>query len=385
MKPLRVLMLSDVYFPRVNGVSTSIETFRRCLPDYGVEATLIAPRYDMEPDGEGIFRIPGRLVPRDPEDRIVSWRAMRDAAQRLAPNHDVVHVQTPFVAHYAGVAAARKHGIPTVLTYHTLFEEYLQHYIPFAPPSGLRVLARRVSRSQCESVDTVIVPSSAMRDRLVGYGIRSPLKVLPTGIPLTRFTPRDDGSFRRRHGLPPAAPLGLFVGRVAHEKNIGFLLEVTRHLTRSHPDFILLIAGEGPARESLAQAARSAGVTGNVRFIGYIDREFELPQCYAAADVFMFASRTETQGLVLIEAMACGLPVVALAEMGTRDILRPESGALTPPAEVEAFAQAIASLIDAPERRKQLSARAINYAMEWREEAMAARLANLYRELRSEI
>ena len=379
MKPLRVLMLSDVYFPRVNGVSTSIETFRRCLLTHAVETTVIAPRYGSEPDEDGIVRIPGRPVPRDPEDRIVSWRALRIAAQRLAPAHDLVHVQTPFLAHYAGVAAARKQGLPSVLTYHTLFEEYLQHYIPFAPGRGLRALARRVSRSQCEAVDAVIVPSSAMRDRLADYGVRSPMQVLPTGIPLARFDQRDDGAFRKRHDLPLFAPLGLFVGRVAHEKNIGFLLQVTRHLMRSHPDFILLIAGEGPARESLSREAKAAGIASNVRFIGYIDREHELPHCYAAADVFMFSSRTETQGLVLIEAMACGLPVVALAEMGTRDILNSNRGALTPAAEIETFAQAVASLIDNPERRRQLSAEAREYSLEWSDAAMAARLADLYR------
>ncbi|NMG04512.1 glycosyltransferase, partial [Azoarcus taiwanensis] len=128
-----------------------------------------------------------------------------------------------------------------------------------------------------------------------------------------------------------------------------------------------------------SREAKAAGIASNVRFIGYIDREHELPQCYAAADVFMFSSRTETQGLVLIEAMACGLPVVALAEMGTRDILNSNRGALTPAAEIETFAQAVASLIDNPERRRQLSAEARDYSLEWSDAAMAARLADLYR------
>jgi len=383
MKPLRVLILSDVYFPRVNGVSSSIETFRRRLPDFGVETTLIAPRYANEPDEDDIVRITGRSVPGDQEDRIVSWRKFRDTAQDLAAKHDVVHVQTPFLAHYAGLAAARAHRLPCVLTYHTLFEEYLQHYVPFLPAASLRALARRVSRSQCNSVTAVIVPSAAMRDRLAAYGVSTPVNVLPTGISLARFERHAPGSFRADHGIPSGVPLGLFVGRIAHEKNIGFLLQVTGHLLRSHPDFILVIAGEGPAQKSLMRAARQAGIERNVRFIGYLDRENELPRCYAAADVFMFASHTETQGLVLIEAMACGLPVVGLAEMGTRDILCPNRGAITPPEEVEAFSQAVASLIRDPQQRQHLSTEAVEYSRAWSDSAMAARLADVYRDCAS--
>lgn len=379
MKPLRVLMMSDVYFPRVNGVSTSIETFRSCLPDFGVETTLLAPRYANESDEDGIVRISGRGVPGDPEDRMVNWRKFRDAAQRLAGKHDLVHVQTPFLAHYAGLSAARAHHLPCVLTYHTLFEEYLQHYVRFLPGASLRALARRVSRSQCDSVTAVIVPSSAMLDRLSTYGVSTPIHVLPTGISLARFEQHAPGSFRADHGVPPTAPVGLFVGRVAHEKNIGFLLDVTRHLLRSHPDFILMIAGEGPARASLIREVRQTGLEQSVRFIGYLDREKDLPRCYAAADVFMFASRTETQGLVLIEAMACGLPVVALAEMGTCDILHPNRGAVTPAEDVEAFSRAVASLIGDPPRRQRLSAEASEYSRTWSDSAMASRLADLYR------
>src|SRR5690606_38252410 len=153
MKPLRVLMVSDVYFPRVNGVSTSIETFRESLADNGVEVRLVAPRYADEPDVPGIVRVPGRKVPRDPEDRIAGWRGMHRAALAGAADCALVHIQTPFVAHYAGVAVARQHGLPRVLTYHTLFEEYLHHYAPFLPGAMLRGLARKLSRAQCNAVD----------------------------------------------------------------------------------------------------------------------------------------------------------------------------------------------------------------------------------------
>ena len=376
---LRVLMVSDVYFPRINGVSTSIATFRHALAACGVEVRLLVPRYGDEAPEAGVVRVRGRTVPRDPEDRLVGWRAMHAAALEEAADCDLVHVQTPFVAHYAGIAAARAQNKPALLTYHTFFEEYLHHYAPFLPAFALRALARRISRSQCNAVDGVIVPSTAMRDRLAGYGVRRPMHVLPTGIPLRDFAAGDRARFRSRHDLPEEAPVALFIGRVAHEKNIGFLLQVAARMRSTLPDFILLVAGEGPALGDLRRETRRLGLERTVRFVGYLDRHLELPDCYAAADVFAFASRTETQGLVLLEAMSAGLPVVAVAEMGTADILAGERGARIAPANVDGFAAVLGQVLANPDLRTQLSRDARAYSAEWADDIMAARLATLYR------
>jgi glycosyltransferase involved in cell wall biosynthesis len=378
---MRILMVSDVYFPRVNGVSTSIETFRRTLGRNGIEVCLVAPGYADEPAEAGVVRVAGRPVPGDPEDRLAGWRAMHRAVLAAACDCDLIHIQTPFVAHYAGLAAARKLGLPAIATYHTLFEEYLQHYARRLPVAWLRRQAQAFSRRQCNSLDAVIVPSSAMRERLESYGVRVPLHVLPTGIPLERFAGGDGEAFRRRHGIPSGRPLALFVGRVAHEKNIGFLLEALAVARRTCPDILLVIAGEGPAADDLKARAAGMGLAGSVLFLGYLDRRSELPACYAAADIFVFASRTETQGLVLLEAMAAGLPVVALAEMGTRDILDPGLGSLSPAANPEAFGDVMAHLLNQPSAWRHLRVEARAHAREWSDAAMAGRLAALYREL----
>lgn len=380
-RPLRVLMVSDVYFPRINGVSTSIKTFRHALAGQGVEVRLVVPRYGDEAASEGIVRVPGRRVPRDPEDRIVGWRAMHRAALAAAADCDAVHIQTPFVAHWAGLAAARQHGLPALTTYHTFFEEYLHHYAPFLPSGWLRSLARSLSRRQCNAVDSVIVPSTAMRERLAAYGVHTPMQVLPTGIPLQDFGHGDGARFRRQHGIAPTAVVALYVGRVAHEKNIPFLIEVARHLVRQLPHFVLLIAGEGPALPALRQAAAEPELAGCVRFAGYLERSAALPDCYAAADVFTFASRTETQGLVLLEAMAAGLPVAALSAMGTADILGPTRGSIAPPDEPVAFAQALLPLLRDAALRKRLADAAAEHVLEWSDAQMAQRLAGHYRSL----
>ncbi|MFU2486392.1 glycosyltransferase [Thauera sp. WH-1] len=377
---LKVLMISDVYFPRVNGVSTSIATFRRALAAHGVEARLLVPRYGREPEADGVVRIRGRRLPFDPEDRLVERRAMQQAARREAANCDLVHIQTPFLAHYAGLAAARAAGRPALLTYHTLFEEYLQHYAPFVPAALLRGLARRLSRTQCNAVDTVVVPSTAMRDRLAAYGVAAPMEVLPTGVPVQDFAHGDGAHFRRLYDIPEHAPMALYIGRVAHEKNIGFLLEVAARLRARRPDFVLVIAGEGPATRSLQRHADRLGLGQAVRFVGYLERRKRLPDCYAAADVFTFASRTETQGLVLLEAMAAGLPVVALAAMGTTDILHAQRGARIAPDEPAGFAAIVDQVLGDDGQRTRLAHAARHHAAQWSDTQMAARLAALYRQ-----
>jgi len=220
-----------------------------------------------------------------------------------------------------------------------------------------------------------------MRERLEQYGVSVPVHVQPTGIPISRFTQGDGLRFRLRHGLSAKQPCVLFVGRVAFEKNIDFLIDSLSLARRVVPDLILLITGEGPAERALHRQAEALGLGEAVRFIGYLDRQRELPDCYAAADCFVFASRTETQGLVLLEAMAMGLPVVALAAMGTRDILLPGRGCLTPEDNVTEFAAAMVRLLRDPSLRIRLSQEAHEYAREWADDRLAAKLAELYRRI----
>ena len=187
--------------------------------------------------------------------------------------------------------------------------------------------------------------------------------------------------FRARHGIAADARLALYVGRVAHEKNIGFLLDVAQRMQQLLDGFVLVIAGEGPGMEALQGTVRARGLQQVVRFIGYLERAHELPDCYASADAFVFASLTETQGLVLIEAMAAGVPVVALAAMGTCDILAARRGALVLQASIDEFTAALHRLMLDDELRARLSSEARQYAAEWSDHALAGRLAYLYRSL----
>jgi 1,2-diacylglycerol 3-alpha-glucosyltransferase len=382
---MRVLFISDVYFPRVNGVSTSIRTFRADLREAGVDTMLIAPDYGeaaAAADEPGVLRVAAGKVPRDPEDRRMKSAAMRQRLAQLQGQHfDLVHVQTPFVAHYAGVGFARRRGIPVVATYHTFFEEYLHHYVPLLPRPLGRVLARSFTRSQCAQLSAIVAPSEPMRALLLEYGVTTRIQVVPTGLPAASYVQGNGARFRATYGIAADRPLLLYVGRVAHEKNIEFLLHAFVALRRVRPGAMLAIAGEGPAREHLQSLVARLGIGADVQFIGYLDRERGLPDCYAAADVFVFASRTETQGLVLLEALAQGRPVVSTAHLGTASILQAGCGARVAPEKPDAFAQAIADILDDPARAARLSAQARSYAQGWASSHMAWRLAELYREL----
>ena len=378
-------MITDVYFPRINGVSTSIQTFRADLRALGHDVTLLAPQYGNDGaddvDDAGILRIAGRSVPRDPEDRLMRRRAIRRMIPELAHRQpELVHIHTPFVAHYAGIEIARALNVPVVTTYHTYFEHYFKHYAPFLPRRWLAALARRVTVAQCATVDLMISPSRAMLDALRAYGVKGQIAVLPTGLGNGCYTPGDGHRFRAAFGIATGRPVVLHVGRAAHEKNIDFLIRMLLPLRRVVPNALMVIAGEGPALVHLKELAQRLGLADSVRFVGYLERTRGLPDCYAAGDVFVFSSCTETQGLVLLEAMAQGTPVVSNAEMGTRDVLIADRGARIMPLDEDAFAAAVAQVIGDRELRAQMSRAAREQALGWSSRNMAERLSAHYQE-----
>lgn len=382
---MRILMVSDVYFPRVNGVSTSIQAFRLALGAAGHHVTLITPDYGQAVDDEvGIIRISSRKVIIDPEDRMMRIRHIHRLTEELrVDDYDIIHIHTPFVAHYAGLQLARKLKLPVVATYHTFFEEYLYNYIKWLPKEWLRYVARRFSRTQCADLNALIVPSSAMQQVLMDYGVETPMTILPTGLDMAVFQSGKGSEFREKHNIPPSRPVMLFVGRVAFEKNISFLLDVTECLQKSIPDILFVIAGEGPAEKSLHAQVKRRGLENSVAFVGYMHRDGDLQACYKAADVFVFASRTETQGLVLIEAMACGTPVVSTAVLGTKDVIGSGRGGLVAPEEVTGFASQVEKLIKSNCLCSQKTVEALEYAHTWSHTAQTEKLLAFYQEVAS--
>jgi glycosyltransferase involved in cell wall biosynthesis len=206
--------------------------------------------------------------------------------------------------------------------------------------------------------------------------------VIPTGIDTDAMRGGDGAAFRRRHGIEPQRKVLINVSRMAHEKNIGFLIDVTAVVRRFVPDVLLLLAGEGPAVPSLERRVMELGLGSNVRFVGYLDRESDLLDCYRAGDVFVFASRTETQGLVLLEAMSLEVPVVSTAVLGTRDVVGPRRGAVVVEEDVGTFAAQTLILLEDESLRRRLGREGRRYVEErWSERAAVSSLLDLYGDL----
>lgn len=378
---MRILMLSDVYFPRVNGVSSSIRTYARELAALGHDVTVVAPAYDAPPpdDGFPVRTLPARVIFFDPEDRLIKGAALRGIEDELAREHwDVIHVHTPFQAHRLGLRLARRLGVRVVETYHTYFEQYVGHYLPWLPARVTRALARGLSRKLCHDVDHLIVPSQQMADVLTGYGIRTPATVVPTGIDLAEFSGGDGARFRAAHGIVATQPVLVTVSRLSQEKNIGFLLAVAQRLIVDFPDLVFIIAGEGPDAPRLKALAATLGIADHVRFFGNLDRRTTLLDCYRAGDVFVFASPTETQGLVLTEAMALGVPVVSTAVMGTATVLAGTRSSRVAREDIGDFAGHVATVLRDAALRAELSAAGPADARAWSAPVLMQRAVAVY-------
>jgi len=247
------------------------------------------------------------------------------------------------------------------------------------PKSLAKGMARLISKRQCNSVDAIVAPSNPMLEVLRGYGVNVASEVIPTGLQSGSFKSADGEAFRLQYGIPLDRPMLLYVGRVAYEKNIDFLLEMTKLLIEKRPDVLLVVAGEGPAEASLHKLTKTLNIEKNVKFIGYLDRSKELNACYASADIFVFSSKSETQGLVLLEAMAQGTPVVAIAELGTASILIEGKGALIAPDNAQQFSEKVYHLLMNPEHRFELGKQATAYVLDkWTATLQAERMIKFY-------
>jgi glycosyltransferase involved in cell wall biosynthesis len=380
-------MLSDVYFPRVNGVSASIQTFVRELARLGHAITVVAPDYGANgaDDEFEIVRVPARVIFFDPEDRLMRGGALRDVEHRLAAHDwDVIHVHTPFRAHQLGVRLGRRLGVPVVESYHTFFEQYAAHYLPWLPAPLLRFAARRFSKQLCGAVDHLIVPTEQMAQVLRRYGIDTPHSIVPTGLRLEEFRGGDGKRFRREHGIGERQPTLVTVSRIAAEKNIGSLLEVAHVLRAEFSDLVFIVAGEGPDSVRLRQVAHTLGLDDNMRFVGNLDRCTRLLDCYRAGDVFVFASPTETQGLVLLEAMALGVPIVSTAVMGTATVLKNARSARVSGEDIAEFASHVAALLRSPLERLRLAEAGPLDAHAWSAPVLIRQVTDLYARLAAE-
>jgi glycosyltransferase involved in cell wall biosynthesis len=381
---LKIALVTDTYFPRINGVSTSTQIFAEEFVKLGHEVHIYAPAYPNSIDETNhlkIYRFPSLYLFFDPEDRLgMPWTEKKLVRQFVENKYDIVHTQTPFTIGGPAVKWARQSGAKVVHTYHTLFAAYTEHYIWFLPKSWGVWYAKNASRRYCNSCDLLITPSTEMQNVLLSYNVTKPVEVIPTGIRLERFQGKDRERFRKLKGYKPEDQVVLFMGRVAEEKNIDFLMRVVLRLKPQIPHLQFLIAGEGAAKKHLEKMTVDLNMGDYVHFAGYLSKE-DWRDCYAGSDLFVFASITETQGLVVTEAMAAETPVVAVGEMGIKDVMASGKGGLVTKLDENEFTEAVRKMLTDKALYAQKKSETLAEADKWSSTSMAKRMLEAYEKI----
>jgi 1,2-diacylglycerol 3-alpha-glucosyltransferase len=387
---MKIALTTDTFWPRINGVTVSIDSLRRRLRSLGHTVFVIAPAYPASdgalsvPDDEHVFRLPSFSFPFSPEDRL-GYPASRILIRRLLEDlkPDVVHSHTEFVIGFGGKTYCLRNDVPHFMTCHTYYEHYITSYFPLLPASVAHAVASSWSRADYRLIDGLIVPSRWMEALIRSYGVDCPIEVIPTGIDPEDFVLSPEAMARAAARFQQKVPgisgrrMLLYTGRIAKEKNIDFLLGVMDRVRQGTPDALLVVAGRGPYEARLKDKVRAQGLDSHVRFAGYLDRE-ELAHALSLSEAFVFASKTETQGLVLVEAMMCRVPVVAVRARGTEEFLLEDQGGYLVEEDVGKFAEKVSLLLSDGELQMQKRREAWTAAQGWTAQRMTGRLLALY-------
>ena len=358
---MRIALFTNNYLPFCGGVTISVETLRRGLEARGHEVWVMAPRFrGVRDGGPGVLRYPSIPATTYPEFPLAIPYAPAVTARVRALDVDIFHAHHPFLLGPAAGRLARSAGRPVVFTYHTRYEKYA-HYVPLTR-TLVETAAVALSTRFAKRVDAVIAPSVVVRDELVRRGVRAPVSVVPTGVDLASFRPGDRLVARRALALADHDPVLLYVGRLDREKSVDRVLLAFERVASTVPRARLLVVGHGKEAERLRRRAEALAAAGGVQFLGARAHD-TLPVCYQAADLFLFASETETQGLVLAEAAACGLPAVAVNASGCDEVVRDGETGLLTKSDPTALAEAAIGLLLDGERRASMAGRARDIAV----------------------
>ncbi|WP_254766914.1 glycosyltransferase [Salinilacihabitans rarus] len=341
-----VAAFTDLYLPTVNGVTYTVQLWRERWPRFRGAMPVVYPEMDGHEPRDGEYPIPSVRAPLYPQYRLGLPTIPEDIG-----SPDLVHVHTPFTIGFAGIRFARKHDLPVVASYHTLLDDRADQHVSGNVLDGVKRTCRLYERSFFERVDHVTAPTAFARDHLLEeVDADVEVTVVSNGIDTDFFRPVDPTSFRERYDLPDDRPILGYTGRHGEEKNIGEAIEAV-----DGTDLVLVVGGDGPAREDLE--AKAAEADAEIRFLGFLDRE-ELPAFYSALDVFVFPSPVETQGLVALEATACGTPVVAVDEGALTDsVIQGETGYRYRRGSIGDLQWAVARTLDEHDRLSDLCRR----------------------------
>jgi 1,2-diacylglycerol 3-alpha-glucosyltransferase len=373
---MRIAIFAESYPPVVNGAATAISLLVDALRERH-EVRVYAPRFpgfkDRDPD---VRRFVSYRLPPEPEYPLAVPLAPALFREFLRSRFDVVHTHSPFTLGQVGRRWAARAHLPSVTTYHTLYTEYT-HYTPWVPAGFARRCICWITRQHCNASHGVTVPTEPIKEVLRGYGVTRPVEVIPTGVPFGEPISPDPTFPRAALGIAPDAPIVLYAGRLAKEKNLPLLFRVFRRVREAEPRAVLLLAGTGPWEGEARRLADTLGIMPATRFAGVLDPA-RLALCYADAAVFGFPSLADTQGMVLVEAKAAGLPSVCVGSFGPAIVVRDGVDGLLVPNDEEQFAAALLRVLREPALRSALSAAGLADAERFSVTAMARRYERVY-------
>uniref|UniRef100_A0A7C4WA88 Glycosyltransferase family 4 protein n=1 Tax=Fervidobacterium thailandense TaxID=1008305 RepID=A0A7C4WA88_9BACT len=368
---MRILMVSDTYLPQINGVATSIYLSKKYLEMKGHKVYIVAPvKPDNDPD---VLTIPGITFPFEKQHKVVFANHLKILEFAKEKGIELIHSHDPLALGIRALKVQREMKVPHVHTYHTLLTEY-RHYIP-PPFTPDRKTVEEFSKWFCNKVNIVVAPTLEIKSELLRYGVERPIEIIPTGIDTAEFSKPQKRDIRTEFGIPKDALLLMYAGRLAKEKNLEFLCGVVARAMETEPRIWFMLVGDGPERKALEEFFERKRLFQRVVFTGYVPHK-EIADFYKASDLFVFASLTETQGLVVLEALASGTPVVAIAYKGVANVLRNGEGALTTGINEEEFYQAIFRALS---NREELSQKGKVYVEKyWSMNAIVKRLEAVY-------
>ncbi|HET7143044.1 MAG TPA: glycosyltransferase [Anaerolineales bacterium] len=376
---LRIGLFTDTYAPQVNGVSISLQLVSEGLQRRGHQVTIFAPRIPgYKDDQPGVVRLPSLKYLNDPPIYVAVLGTPRSTWSLTRKHFDVLHAHSPLTVGLLAYFTASTKNLPLIYTYHTSITDYT-HYLKIIGGTGvIRHAARWFSTTSTNLGDQIVVPSPKFQRLLLEQKVTKPIHTIPNGIDLSNFkSAKNPGSFRARLGLKADAPILLSVGRVDPEKRLDFLIDAFARMADRVPQAQLVFAGDGSARKKLEEHAAATNVNDRIHFLGMVNRA-ELPDLLHDATIFLSASTTEVHPISVIEAIASGLPLVAVQDEAFEGmIIENENGHLTP-LDVDAFSDTLVKMLSDPGQLARYGKRSTALSERFSIEGQVSSLENLY-------
>jgi 1,2-diacylglycerol 3-alpha-glucosyltransferase len=372
---LRVGIFSDSYHPYVSGVVRSIEILKDELEQLGHDSYIFAPNYPFASKEKNVYRYMSVPAPTQRSYFLPIPFSPRLRSQVKKLGLDIIHVHSPFLLGSLGKHISKRFNLPLIFTYHTLYHRYA-HYLPIGKGFTSNMI-NNWNKNFCNQCDRIIAPSLFVKTLIEKNGITTAVDVVPTGLTDSYYYANDDVSWlRKKFNLNKNEKILLYVGRLGKEKNLFFLIEAMKEILKYKPFTRLLIVGTGPEESNLKMLCHTQNLQDNILFSGQINQQ-ELLKCYTGADIFTFASQTETQGLVVGEAKASGLPVVCLySPCMSEMIFNGKDGFLVH--NLEAFIEKVLYLLENEKIAKAMGNRGKLNSIRFSSKILGTKMVNTY-------